>query len=70
MNKPINPCIPECADRSVTCKFDGSCSKHKEYAEKQEAYRNHLYEMKANRLAIGEVKKDRVAACIKRNHMR
>jgi hypothetical protein len=38
MKRPENPCLPGCAGRTITCKFDGSCNNYKEYSEAQRQY--------------------------------
>lgn len=33
MSRPENPCAPDCPNRTVTCKFDGSCGRYGEYRQ-------------------------------------
>lgn len=40
MRKPVSPCTRECAARTTTCKFDGSCDKYQVYYEEVQKFKS------------------------------
>ena len=38
MNVTKNPCTQDCPNRTVTCKFDGTCTKYQEYRKARDEF--------------------------------
>lgn len=59
MRKPVSPCTRECAARTTTCKFDGSCEKYQEYAVIAKEYRDLVSKNKGRDRGINGFEIDR-----------
>ena len=42
MKRPTPPCDRWCKERTMTCKFDGTCDKYKGYKEELEAFNKYV----------------------------
>jgi hypothetical protein len=69
IKRPVNPCLPECAERSVTCKFDGTCEKYKAFEAKNKAYRKFMADSRAS-VEVDRNRADRVLYQLGRRHTR
>lgn len=57
MRKPVSPCTRECAARTTTCKFDGSCDKYQVYYEEVQKYKGLVKSNRESEVNIYESKR-------------
>jgi hypothetical protein len=69
MKKPENPCAPECPQRTVTCKFDGTCTLWEPFEKQNAAYREHTASSRAS-MDVDRARAERILFRIERRHTR